>query len=424
MRGVRDLTVSGRNVVITGRGVVSPLGVGFDRHWSAICNGERVIGPVPRLAALGLESSVGAELRPEMLAEHLAKLPRKQQKLYNRTTLLAMVAAALAMEDAGLTSADIVPTRFGVYLGVNVVGWELPLLLGYLNASESETHRGEMDLARANAYCMRAINPLDYSLKTLPNLTAGYIAIAHNAQGTCRAYTDGAIGGLLAIGDAYHAIREGELDVALCGGADTQVEELVYANSVGMGIVARDGQPGTGMIPAEGSALLILEAEDRACGRGAVPRARVLASSSVLGGSRLALETERAVLASRLDRAMLTGLNAAETTRADMLALHHDGIAPIDEAERVAVEGLPVPRQPLVTVAFKRLHGHLGAASPPAEVSACSASLEHGIIPPMISRSFASVDFAVPVTALINAVGLFGEAACLVLGAPGEVGAG
>lgn len=407
-----------RKVVITGRGVVSPLGVGFDAHWSGIVRNEARVGPLPRLTTLGLESSLGAEVRPELLAGHLAKLPRKQHKLYNRMTLLAMIAATLAMEDAGLTPADVCPMRFGVYLGVNVVSWELGMLLGYLNASESETRRGDMDLARANAYCMRAINPLDYSLKTLPNLTAGYIAIAHNAQGMCRAYTDGAVGGLHAIGDAYRAIREGDLDLALCGGADAQIEELVYASAVGMGIVARDGGVGTGMIPGEGSALLVLEAEDRARDRGVVPRARILALSSLLGGGRLAAQTDCDVLAARLGRALLRGLSAAGIPRADVLALHQDGIALVDEAERRAVAGLPTGARPLATVAFKRLHGHLGAASPPAEVLACSALLEHGMIPRMISTSCESVlPSAAPATALVNAIGLFGEAACLALAA-------
>jgi 3-oxoacyl-[acyl-carrier-protein] synthase II len=415
--------MSGRQVVITGRAIVSPLGVGFEQHWSAVMRGERVTGLLPRLATLGLESSVGAEVRPEMLAEHLARLPRKQQKLYNRITLLAMIAAALAMEDARLAPGDLDPTRLGVYLGVNVVGWELRLLLGYLNAVESETHRGELDVGRANAYCMRAINPLEYSLKTLPNLTAGYLAIAHNAQGICRAYTDGAVGGLLAIGDAYHAIRDGDLDVALCGGADAQTEELVYASAVGMGLVAGDREPGTGIIPAEGSAVLVLEAEDRARARGAVPRARILAISSMLGTGRLVTEVRADGLAARIGRAMQSGFTAAGIPRAELLVLHHDGIAVVDEAERLAVEALPAPRRPLATIALKRLHGHLGAASPAAEALTCSALLDRGMISPMILGSSIREGSAVPRTALVNAVGLFGEVACLALGAMERSGA-
>lgn len=415
--------VSGRPVVITGRGIVSPLGIGFDQHWSAMVRGEAALVRSPRLGALGLPSSRGAEVPAEMLTPHLARFPRKQQKLYNRMTLLAMVAAALAMEDAGLALGDVDPTRLGIYLGVNVVSWELSLLLEFLGASESDTRPGELDLARANAYCMRAINPLDYSIKALPNLTAGYVAIAHNAQGACRAYTDGAVGGLLAIGDAYWAIREGDLDVALAGGADAQVEEMIYASAIGMGIGARDGQAGSGMTLAEGSAFLVLEAEDRARARGAARRARLLGWSSVLGGSRLAAETEPDILAGRISRAMLEGLGAAGLTRADLLALHGDGTAVVEAAERAGVEALPVGSRPLASVALKRLHGHLGAATAPAETLACSACLQHGMIPRAIFEGFVPAVSVEPATALVNAVGLFGEVACLALEAAGEPGA-
>ena len=102
-----------RSVVITGRGIVSPLGVGFDRHWSAIVRGERATGPVPRLAALGLESSGGAEVRPEMLAEHLAKHPSlhdivwKTVKLASKNKQSVDATAAAELQAAVNQVSDI-----------------------------------------------------------------------------------------------------------------------------------------------------------------------------------------------------------------------------------------------------------------------------------------------------------------------------
>ena len=434
--------MSGRQVFVTGRGIISPLGVGFDQHWAGVLRGIPAIGPLPRLAELGLESTVGGEVRPEMLSAHLEKLPRKQQKLYNRMTLLAMIAAKLAMEDANLAPGDVDPTRLGVYLGINIVSWELELLLGYLDVSESASHRGEMDLAQANAYCMRSINPLEYSLKTLPNLTAGYVAIAYNAQGICRAYTDGAVGGLLAVSDAYEAIREGDLDVALCGGADAQLEELVYASTVGMGVVKQDDHAGTGIVPGEGSTLLVLEAEDHMAARGAVPHARILGTRSLLGGGRLAAETDRGVLAERIGRAMQGGLTAAGVSRTDLLALHRDGIPVVDEAETHAVEVLPASNRPRVRLALKPIYGHLGAAAAPSDILACSAMFGQGVMCDFLTKCSLSLPLVLvgksdgetdssgveipiePVTAMVNAIGLFGEVGCLVLDAPGRPNAG
>ena len=103
-----------RRVVITGRAVVSPLAVGVDAHWQALVDGRSAMAQVDRLTALGLDVSRGATVSAELIQPHLTRLPRKQQKLYNRATLLGMLAASLAMEDAGLAAGAGDPLRFGV----------------------------------------------------------------------------------------------------------------------------------------------------------------------------------------------------------------------------------------------------------------------------------------------------------------------
>src|SRR2546425_12065122 len=94
-----------------------------------------------------------------------------------------MLGAALAMEDAGLQPGAGDPRRFGVVLGVNPLAWDLGAMLAYLGASESAAMPGTLDMATANAFCMRHINPLDFSLKTLPNLAAGHVEIG---RASCR----------------------------------------------------------------------------------------------------------------------------------------------------------------------------------------------------------------------------------------------
>ena len=106
-----------RDVAITGRAVVSPLGVGIDAHWQALVEGRCALVPSARLADLGLGVTRGAPVSAELIQPHLGRLPRKQQKLYNRATLLGMLAAALAMEDAHLATGAGDPLRFGVLLG-------------------------------------------------------------------------------------------------------------------------------------------------------------------------------------------------------------------------------------------------------------------------------------------------------------------
>src|SRR5499427_10338070 len=321
--------VTGRGVVLTGRGVVSPLGVGIDPHWEALCAGRSAVGRRDRLAALGLPATRGAEVTPEAIQPHLGRLPRKQRKLWNRATLLAMLAGALAMEDAGLAPGAGDPRRFGVLLGVNVPAWDLDAMLDYLAASESHDRPGTLDMARASGFCMRSINPLDYSLKTLPNLTAGHLAIANDAQGFCRAVTEGHVGGARAVGDAARLIDEGDLDVALCGGADDQLEELFVATHWAGGVIAADdGRPG--LVPGEGSGLLVLEDAEHALARGARVHGELVGFASAAGDGALGGdELER--LSSRLTRVIDAVLEEAKTAP-DLVSLHGDGITAHDRA--------------------------------------------------------------------------------------------
>jgi 3-oxoacyl-(acyl-carrier-protein) synthase len=400
--------------VLTGRGVVSPLGVGIEQHWEALRAGRCAIAPVARLAALGLPAPRGAEVGPDLLEPHLGRLPRKQQKLYSRATLLGMLGAALAMDDAGLPANGQDPTRFGVLLGVNVLSWDLAAMTAYLGASESREQPGALDMALANTFCMRNINPLDYSLKTLPNLAAGHLAIAHNARGICRAMTEGPVGGAHAIGQAYRMIAEGDLDVALAGGADAQLEELLFATLFGLGLFASDDARAPGSIAAEGSGILVLEAAEHAEARGAPVHGQVCGFCAAAGEGRLTPHGDVDRLADRLAR-VIGAVRDEVGADPDFVSLHGDGAPVHDRAEQLALRqalGPRVERTPMLSM--KLAHGDLGAASSPVEVLACSAAMRHGIIPSAIST--ASTTCRSPLKrALVISLGLFGECAALML---------
>ncbi len=402
--------MTARRVVLTGRGVVSPLGVGIDRHWEALRAGRSAIAPVARLRALGLGASRGAEVGPRLLDAHLGRLPRKQQKLYSRATLLAMLAASLAMDDAGLAAGADDPTRFGVFLGVNVLAWSHASMAEYLVAAESRARPGALDMALANAFCMRNINPLEYSLKTLPNLAAGHLAIAHDAQGLCRALTEGPLGGAHAIGQAYRMIGEGELDAALCGGADAQLEELVFATSAGIGLLAADDGTHPGEVAGEGSGILVLEAAEHAESRGARVFGEIRGFSAAAGEGWLAPHDDPSRLAARLARVMRAVIEEAGAPP-DLVGLHGDGVPAHDRAESLALGAL---NQTGPAVRLKPALGNLGAASSPVEILSCSTMMQHGIILSAISGT-SSAPASAPRRALVVALGFFGECAALML---------
>src|SRR2546421_6798870 len=383
----RPVSASGRRrVALTGRAVVSPLGVGIDAHWNALLEGRCAVLPSARLAALGLDVTRGAPVAPELVQPHLGRLPRKQQKLYNRATLLGMLGAALAMEDAGLAAGAGDPLRFGVLLGVNALAWDLAAMTDYLVASESKPVPGTLDMALANRFCMHNINPLDFSLKTLPNLAAGHVAIAHDAQGFCRAMTEGPIGGARAVGDAYRLIGEGDLDVALCGGADAQLEELFFATYWGAGLIAAADGDSAGLTAGEGSGLLVLEAAEHARARGAGIHGEITGFAGSAGEGRLASADEPTRLASRLARVIERAIDEAGGVP-DIVCLHGDGIPAHDAAEaRALTRVLGARAEATLRLRMKQAPADLGAAASPVELLACSAALEHEALPPVVSE--------------------------------------
>src|SRR5438874_5596493 len=348
----RPVSASGRRrVALTGRAVVSPLGVGIDAHWNALLEGRCAVLPSARLAALGLDVARGAPVAPELVQPHLGRLPRKQQKLYNRATLFGMLAAALAMEDAGLTAGAGDPLRFGVLLGVNALSWELAAMTQYLVASESRDTPGALDMALANTFCMKNINPLDYSLKTLPNLAAGHLAIAHDAQGLCRAMTEGPVGGARAVGQAFRLVEEGDLDVALCGGTDAQLEELFFTNYCGAGLLAADDGARGGFAAGEGSGILVLESLERARRRGAVIHGEVLGYAAGAGDGCLVRDADMSPDVDRLAHVIELAVEDAGA-EPDCVSVHGDGSPAHERAETEALrrvfgdrgKGIPVIR--------------------------------------------------------------------------------
>jgi 3-oxoacyl-[acyl-carrier-protein] synthase II len=397
---------------------VSPLGVGIDAHWQALVEGRTAIVASPRLAALGLDVTRGAPVPPELIQPYLGRLPRKQQKLYNRATLLGMLAASLAMEDARLGPGAGDPLRFGVLLGVNALSWELPAMTQYLVAAESRERPGDLDMGLANSFCMKNINPLDYSLKTLPNLAAGHLAIAHDAQGLCRAVTEGPVGGARAVGQAFRLLEEGDLDVVLCGGTDAQLEELFFTTYCGAGFLASDDGARAGFSVGEGSGIMVVETLERARDRGATVHAEILGYASGAGhGSAVGRDDERPDV-ERLAADIQAAIDDAGAAP-DVVGVHGDGSPAHERAETAALRQVLGPRlDTLPLLRMKAAHGDMGAAGCPVELLACSAALQHDIIPPVVSTP--STTPGVPLRrALVLSLGLFGESAALMLGKAG-----
>jgi 3-oxoacyl-[acyl-carrier-protein] synthase II len=422
-----------RRALITGVGVVSPFGFGAQEHWKALTSGRSAVSRLDRLTRLGFPVDVAAEVSPEAAAACLSRLPRKHVKLYNRATTLALAAASLAAEDAGIGAPVAESARAGVILATLFVPYPVQSLLKLLPAVEAMDGGNHVDMGKALRQCMSGVNPLDLSLKIVPNLTAGHIAIHFGLRGVCRTVADGWTGGLHAIAQAATAIREGALDIVFCGGTECPLEDIVFADLCSTDLLSAPaalpdrtcrpfGAGRQGTVAGEGSAILVLEAEEHAARRGA----RVRAECVGFGGS-IDDPSPEGIQAGLL-RAMRTALAASRSDHVDAVSLHGDGGVRSDLGEAAALRAIAAEtgRRP-VTYATKGAHGNLFSAAGPLEVAGGVMALEHATIPP--SRNCDETDPACGLTlgadspqampgmrtVLVNALGAFGEAACLVI---------
>lgn len=423
----------GRRVVITGLGLVSPLGVGAHDHWQALASGRSAVSRVDRLTRLGFPVDVGAEVSPPSFAACLSRLPRKQVKLYNRTTTLAMVAAALAAEDAGLDAPAPDPTRAGVILATLFIPYPIQSILKLVPDVEAAEHRDQADLGKALARCLSDVNPLDLSLRIIPNLTAGHLAIHFGLRGACRTVADGWTGGLHAIAQAAAAIRDGALDLAFCGGAECPLEDLVFADLCSTELLSPPahvaertcrpfGAGRRGTAAGEGAAVLVLEAEDHATQRGARVRAECAGFGATNG------DPSPNGIRDSLGQAMRVALAESGCQTVEAVSLHGDGGVGSDLGEAAAFRAFAAERDPRpAAYATKGAHGNLFSAAGPLEVVGAVMALDAGVVPPSWNCEEIDPACGLPLetndvrpvpgmrTVLVNAVGAFGETASLAI---------
>src|SRR3569623_1424454 len=269
-----------REVVITGLGIGSPIGIGRNAVWNSLCAGQ---SGVRRLTAFDTQNSslpYGAEVLDFDPKEYVK--PRKSLKVMSRDIQFGVTAADLAKADAGLTDAMLEPERFGVVFGADLMHGQLE---DVLNAFRNCAIEGKFDFQRWGEQAMAEIFPL-WILKYLPNKPACHIAIAHDARGPNNSHSLGEASSLISISEAFRVIERGGADVMIAGGASSRIHPTLWVRSSLLPVSRREGDPATisrpfdagrdGFVNGEGAAAFILESREHAVARGAKVRARIL----------------------------------------------------------------------------------------------------------------------------------------------------
>jgi 3-oxoacyl-[acyl-carrier-protein] synthase II len=386
---------SERRVVITGLGVMTSLGDSPDRVWAALLQGKGAVRPLQAFRVAGLPTDAGSEISDFDLKNYaLPKIRnalRKSRKYMARDIQLAVAAAQLAIQDAGLAEGGIDPTRIGIDLGAGLISSELDEIAP---AIEHATSNGEpFDYQMWGRESIRMIEPI-WLLKYLPNMVACHISILLDCQGPSNTITEADTSSNLAIAEAARVIARGRADVMITGGADSKIHPLSLVRMALFENMSRwKGEPSQacrpfdrrreGWVPGEGAGILILEEEQHARKRGA----RIY--GEVLGGG------------SGCDAMPSGGLDPAGsgTEVAIKAALEDAGLRPkdighvsaygsatriSDLAEARALERVFGPRGVPVT-ALKGYIGNLVAGAGSVELICSLASVNRGRIPAVLN---------------------------------------
>ncbi|MGD0464452.1 MAG: beta-ketoacyl-[acyl-carrier-protein] synthase family protein [Tepidisphaeraceae bacterium] len=275
-----------RRVVVTGIGIISPIGIGSRAHWDGLISGQVGVRRIASFDPGGFPVQIAGEAPPFKIGEYVPKSYRKATKVMARVIELAIVAADDAFKDSGLKSQAYTDqpnfdgTRFGCNIGAGLINAELNELTAAMTTARSEMEPNQLNLRRWGKDGMNQLTPL-WLLKYLPNMLACHVTIIHGLKGPSNTITCADASSHLAIGEAFRTIQRGKADLAICGGAESMVNAMAILrhtllkrlnethNDRPAEAVRPFDSEAAGMAPAEGGGLLILEEYERALARGA-----------------------------------------------------------------------------------------------------------------------------------------------------------
>jgi 3-oxoacyl-[acyl-carrier-protein] synthase II len=392
MAGHRE---SERQVVISGLGVVSPIGTGIDAFWESLRSGTSGVRSTPFLSGAPPESRFAADVR-DFNASAFTKT-REQKKAIRvmcREIQLGFAAAALALDDAGIKEGTMSPERLGVEFGANLM-LSPPEDLSEANASCCDPASGEFRYDRWGEVGMGTMFPL-WLLKFLPNMPACHIGIAADARGPNNSVTLEEASSNQVVGEALRVIARGHADVMISGSTGTRVHAVKSLHALMWDKLASSPnspasacQPfdrdRTGQVLGEGAGVLILEDAGHAAARGARIYGRVLGAGSSCVTSR---DTHRGDTRRALALAMRQSLHDAGLRPHDIGHINAHGLATVDSDRQEAqaihdVFGEYAAKVPVT--ALKSYLGNSAAGCGSLELAASLIALRHGVIPPTLN---------------------------------------
>jgi 3-oxoacyl-[acyl-carrier-protein] synthase II len=394
------ISSSPRRVVITGMGLICPLGNTKEAFWEGLSSGRSAVEPINALPQWGLPIKFAAEARQFQgeiedfgeLDKEQKKAIRKGSKMMCRECQMAVAAAQRALSDAGLNMGKTDPERTGISFGSDYM-LSLPeeFVEGVKQCLDAE---GQFQFSRWGTEGLPKMSPL-WLLKYLPNMPASHIAIYNDLRGPNNSLTLREASANVAVGEAFQIILRGSAETMLCGATGTRLHPMKAIHAAQLEELASpDAEPAracrpfdlhrTGMVLGEGAGAIIIEELSTAQARGATIYGEVIASASSSVVKRNLVARREAAM-----RNVLTNvLKAANLKPEDVGHIHAHGLSTrsgdIEEARAIdhvfGTRNTPAP-----VTAAKSYFGNLGAGSGMVEIIASLMALNQGGLFPILN---------------------------------------
>ena len=391
-------TSSARDVVITGIGIFSPVGIGRENFWSGISSGKTGIQKVQLLPFIGTPDCVGGEVRDfndESAKKIYLKSLRKSLKVMCRDIQLGVAAAIQAMEDAGLSPGSVPADRLGIDFGANLMSSPPEVLVGGVMKSLSEQNGSpEFDFDKWGPEGLRGMEPL-WLLCYLPNMPGCHIGIALDARGPNNSITHDEASGCLAIAEAANIIRRDRADVMVTGVTGTRLQiakacQYSRWDTLAAGPAETRCRPfdrdRSGEVLAEASCTLILEAREHAEARGARILGTVLGcGASTVAGRDGTVDEATAVYQAATAAAGNAGIAAADIGHVNAGASGHPQRDQLEAAGIRRFLGSSADTVPVT--AIKSYMGSSGSGAGLCEIAASLLGLQQGVVPKTLNYS-------------------------------------
>ncbi len=366
----------GRRVVVTGVGLVSPLGIGTQANWQAILAGKSGIGPITRFDASLYSARIAGEVQG---FDPLQFVDKKDVKKMDVFIQFALAAAQFAVDDARLEVTAEIADSVGVYIASGIGGFQT-------------IEREHVELMKGGP---RRISPF-FIPASIINLAAGQVSIRFNARGpnlaTCTACTASAH----AIGEAYEIIKRGDADIMIAGGSEAAITPMGVGGFAAMrALSTRNDDPlhasrpfdkdRDGFVMGEGSGICILETLDSARRREAPIYAELVGYGLTSDAYHLTGQPEDAHGAVR-SMAMALRKAGVDTTAVDYINAHGTSTPINDPTETLGVKRLfGEHAYKLAMSSTKSMTGHLLGAAGGLEAGITALAIRHQIAPPTIN---------------------------------------